>query len=621
MSRLIPEPRLSHHDANGKPFPGALCATYLSQTSDPAPVFKDSALSVAHSNPVVADDLGRFPVMYGEAGVEYKFILTDADGGNARTIDPASPFLLTQSEIGDALYPQTNAESVAVVVPGNTAIYPPEHAAPRRYGAAADGITDDTASFAVLESAYEGVEVDLGGLTYKVTAIPSANIYKNGTFSISSDDAPLNTAYGWQAFRNNAFTPFEFPSSTLNFAGGNYNTAIGSFALNQNTHGRRNTGVGAEALRTNSTGFYNTAVGARAMSDNTVGAENTAVGVQCMQQNTTGDDNTAVGAAALNGNTTGDNNTGVGRQALLVNTTGTNNTGVGFQVLLAATTANNNTAVGYQACSASTTGDRNTAVGAAALGGITTGSQATAVGNRALLVNTANNNTAVGADALISNTSGTKNAAFGYSALAANITGVNNTAFGDASLILNTASNNAGFGTETLTSNTTGARNTALGYSSLSLNVTYDNTCGLGYNAQVTGSNQLQLGDSNTTSYAYGALQNRSDERDKADIRDSTLGLEFIQKLRPVDFRWDYREDYGWSTKNGTKKRTRFHHGLIAQEVKAAADALGVDFGGFQDHSIAGGKDVLSLGYEELIPVLINSIQQLAQRVTELERK
>jgi hypothetical protein len=142
------------------------------------------------------------------------------------------------------------------------------------------------------------------------------------------------------------------------------------------------------------------------------------------------------------------------------------------------------------------------------------------------------------------------------------------------------------------------------------------------------------LGSSSTTTYVYGTVQNRSDERDKTDIQDTQLGLNFIMAIRPRQFRWDYREDYRpakpgpeatkeeWAaysdacklenlTHDGSKKRNRFHQGLIAQEVKATMDAMGVDFGGYQDHKINGGQDVLSVGYEEMIAPLIKAIQEL----------
>jgi hypothetical protein len=72
---------------------------------------------------------------------------------------------------------------------------------------------------------------------------------------------------------------------------------------------------------------------------------------------------------------------------------------------------------------------------------------------------------------------------------------------------------------------------------------------------------------------------------------------------------------------DGSKKRSRFHHGLIAQEVKAILDAKGIDFGGFQDHSVKGGDDVLSIGYEELIAPLIKAIQELSAEVAALKAK
>src|SRR5690606_22283280 len=113
----------------------------------------------------------------------------------------------------------------------------------------------------------------------------------------------------------------------------------------------------------------------------------------------------------------------------------------------------------------------------------------------------------------------------------------------------------------------------------------------------------------------------RSDARDKADIRDTELGLDFINSLRPVDYKWDMRDDYIETLEDGTaikhardgsKKRTRYHHGFIAQEVPEG-------FGGYQDHKVQGGADVLSLGYDEFIAPLVKAVQELTQRVEYLE--
>ena len=225
-------------------------------------------------------------------------------------------------------------------------------------------------------------------------------------------------------------------------------------------------------------------------------------------------------------------------------------------------------------------------------------------------------------------------AVLGKSALRDNTTGFFNTACGG----------------EALVNNITGYKNTGIGRYALGGNTIFNNCSGFGYNAQVTGLNQVQLGDSTTTTYTYGPVQNRSDIRDKADVRDTALGLDFINALRPVDFRWDMREDYRpdmpeksedesdeafksrmdeWHefvkmaniTTDGTHKRPRYHHGLIAQEVKSVIDTAGIDFGGFQDHKLSGGDDVLSLGYEELIAPLIKAVQELTARIDILESK
>ena len=179
----------------------------------------------------------------------------------------------------------------------------------------------------------------------------------------------------------------------------------------------------------------------------------------------------------------------------------------------------------------------------------------------------------------------------------------------------------------------TGARGSFFGLKAGDLTTTETNVTCLGQESQITGTNQVQLGNSGTTTYAYGAVQDRSDERDKADVEDIHLGLDFIDALTPRSYKFDYREDYrvhqedaegniipdtrelGEITHDGTRKRSRLHCGLVAQEVKQVMDDLGVDFGGYQDHSINGGQDVLSIGYGELIAPMIKAIQELKAEI------
>jgi hypothetical protein len=207
-----------------------------------------------------------------------------------------------------------------------------------------------------------------------------------------------------------------------------------------------------------------------------------------------------------------------------------------------------------------------------------------------------------------------------------------NASVGIGSLQLNTSgSNNSAFGNNALYSNTTGSDNTAVGNNANNNgNAAYTNTTCLGANSIVTGNNQVQLGDLKSATYCYGVVQDRSDKRDKSDIIDTRLGLDFINKLRPVDFKWDYRQSYtetviksGKPTiiehpNDGSKKRNRYHHGLIAQEVKEVMNSLNIDFGGYQDHSVNGGEDVLTIGYGELITPMIKAIQEMNAKIQEL---
>jgi uncharacterized protein YjbI with pentapeptide repeats len=227
-------------------------------------------------------------------------------------------------------------------------------------------------------------------------------------------------------------------------------------------------------------------------------------------------------------------------------------------------------------------------------------------------------NVVIGVNAGASQTNGGENVIVGTDAGDSITTGTGHTIVGDgAGSTLSTANFSTAVGLEAyLTGNFT------------------NSTC-LGFDAQVTGANQVQLGSSGTTTYVYGSVVDRaSDIRDKADVQDTNLGLNFIMALRPVMYRWDYREDYRppkpdqdasdeeWAewreacklsnlTHNGTHKRTRFHQGLIAQEVKAVMDSLGTDFGGYKDGTIDGGEDRVTLAYGELIAPLIKAIQEL----------
>lgn len=57
---------------------------------------------------------------------------------------------------------------------------------PRRWGAKGDATTNDSAFFTSLETVYSNELIDLYGLTYLVTSIPTGNDYYNGSFKVGA---------------------------------------------------------------------------------------------------------------------------------------------------------------------------------------------------------------------------------------------------------------------------------------------------------------------------------------------------------------------------------------------------------------------------------------------------
>ena len=84
------------------------------------------------------------------------------------------------------------------------------------------------------------------------------------------------------------------------------------------------------------------------------------------------------------------------------------------------------------------------------------------------------------------------------------------------------------------------------------------------------------------TVYANNSSIQSSDQRNKTEIKDCDLGLDFIKNLRPVNFKW-----------KGNGKRV--HYGLTAQEVKTALIASGKKFEGNYTDEFAGYINVYDI--------------------------
>lgn len=363
------------------------------------------------------------------------------------------------------------------------------------FGAVGDGVTDDTAAWTAWV-AYDGGKVVLPG-DYLVSAV--VKTYEVPSF-VNANSASTNHAAGFQALEKVQLATPE----------GDSNAAFGYRALANNTLGYRNVAFGREAL------FSQT-------GNLTTGNSNSAFGYQTLYNNTLGKDNVAIGYLSMFFNTEGGGNTAVGYRALYSNvgvadTTGQFNVAIGYESLLTNGQGNSNTALGWRSMFTNNTGTRNTAAGQESL-------RSNSIGT---------NNVAMGYHALHDNTSASQGVAIGYEALTDNVGGASNTAVGYRALGRNTS----------------GSTNTAIGLQALEFtisggsNLAGVNCTGLGSGTRISGDNQVQIGDSATTTYVYGTVQNRSDLRDKADVADTELGIDFIMGLRAVSGRWDMREDY-----------------------------------------------------------------------------
>jgi len=126
-----------------------------------------------------------------------------------------------------------------------------------------------------------------------------------------------------------------------------------------------------------------------------------------------------------------------------------------------------------------------------------------------------------------------------------------------------------------------------------------------------------------TAIWAVNGTIQTSDRRDKTDIEDTTLGLDFINALRPRRFRFrDSGNAVDPSEQDLTKvikiPGQRWHHGLVAQEVREqlADDTsfAGWILGDKQDPDSSQG-----LRYDQFIAPLIRAVQELSKEVQQLK--
>jgi hypothetical protein len=168
---------------------------------------------------------------------------------------------------------------------------------------------------------------------------------------------------------------------------------------------------------------------------------------------------------------------------------------------------------------------------------------------------------------------------------------------------------------------TTGDNNTFIGYGAGGSAATTLNVTCLGYEALPSGvaaQNEITLGNASVLTLRCNdqVINALSDARDKADVVPLTLGLDFLNSLRPVQFNWDRRDWYDDGVPDGSKKQAEPTAGFIAQDLDAAQQAASADW---LNVVYKANPDKLEAGYARLLPVIVKAAQELAAKVQVLE--
>jgi len=513
------------------------------------------------------------------------------------------------------------------------------------------------------------------GPTFKTFGTSSIMVGDDATGTISA--ANYNTGLGVDIFAaltsGDANTVLGFSAGkTLNT--GQRNVIIGYNAMDAANTGSDSVMIGYEAGGAVVDAVENVAVGYYAGAAD-MGDYNTFVGASA-GQNVTGQKNTFFGARSGDACSSGNNNIGIGYDALGALTTSEDCLAIGTNAGKS-TNSPRNMYIGYDAGAAQSGSSDNIAIGYSALVRQTTGANGNiAIGNYAgrAVVDSASTSQllAIGHYVASDNSAalaGYQNCFVGYNiASASGLAGAfQNTALGmNAMSDLTTGDYNCGIGNHALHAITSGIWNTGIGMDSLNAITTGDyNTCvgkGSGDSLGTSSHNNVCIGSNAKGSssfnyhlivigsgisaanvdnrFSFGKSSNivhndfgtnaswtrTSDERKKKNIKEDTLGLDFINDLKTVTFEWkpncefpEHFKDYKENPEDNMMETDKVLHGMIAQDVKAALDKAGVDtFGGWTVDPDDGCQE---LSQEMFVHPLIRAVQELSAKVEELENK
>jgi hypothetical protein len=350
-------------------------------------------------------------------------------------------------------------------------------------------------------------------------------------------------------------------------AGGEYNVAIGNYTLDALT-----------------SGDYNTVLGYNAGGALTTGTRNVIIGSNTGDVMTTGSSNVIIGDEAVGGGDfTGSSAVIIGRNAGHDLTSGTENTIVGMESGKDLTVGSYNATLGHEALAAAQGDRRNVAIGFESLKVFNTG---TSVND-------------------------TENTAVGY----------------QAGLAVSSGASNCLVGSRAGDTIQTGGSNTIIGTGADAYLAAAEHQIVLGNGLLSVGDNNVTLGkgtgsDRVYNQYISNATWTRvSDQRYKKDITDNTdCGLDFINDLRPVTFKWKAKSEIDTDLPDYDASKTDSEYsekmyGLIAQEVKETMDKHNItNFGGWDEK-----QGIQSIAQSMFVYPLIKAVQELSAKVKALE--
>lgn len=317
---------------------------------------------------------------------------------------------------------------------------------------------------------------------------------------------------------------------------------------------------------------------------NSIGSGSVAIG-KYAGYNQTGQRSVFIGELSGYSSGSGSGNVGVGRSALQ-RVTGSSNVGIGRGAGAKITSSSDNTVVGTYAIAqgAGCTGNKNVAIGKYSLAYHTSGTHTVAVGYEAGYYSYGMSKSVLLGSFAGGSASGNNNICIGYKS---GKTGGN----------LSNGQKNTIIGSDT-GGITTGNNNVVLGASAT---------------ASATGvTNEITLGDSNisTIRAQVTSITALSDERDKTNIIDIPVGLDFVEEMRPVKFDWNRRDG---------SKQGEGQVGFIAQDLQSLERDYGVEQ--YTQLVYNSNPERLEATPLNAFPIIVKAIQELSEKIDNLQQQ